>query len=728
MWRMSERWRLLVAGGDGARVARFACLVAGAICLVSGVSWAEEAGRFRRAASELERVNFAALRRAIEDLSKNFPEQYTQGAAYLQRLEAFERRLPEMRAALAGGEARAFESVDAVLALEREALLANPLLDFDRLLLVKRNADLLGLPMNWQGNCSLPRRGYDNEIALLDPLRPEDGLTTLFRPEESKMVADVDLHFDGEKLLFSMIGSHNRWQIWEMRADGTGLRQVTPGAYGDVDNYDACYLPNGKIVFDSTRCFQGIPCVGGSDAVANLYLMDADGRNTRQLCFDQDHSWCPTMLNNGRLLYTRWEYSDTPHYFSRLLFHMNPDGTGQAAYYGSNSYWPNSTFYARAVPNHPTKVAGIISGHHGVPRMGELVIFDPAIGRFEADGVVQRIPGYGKKVEPVIADQLVDNSWPKFLHPYPLSEKYFLVSCKPSPDALWGVYLVDVFDNLLPLHEVPGYVLFEPVPLRKTPRPPLIPDRVDLERDDATVYLADIYAGEGLKGVPEGTVKRLRIYEFHYGYPQMGGHKNVAVEGAWDVHRILGTVPVEPDGSASFAVPANTPLAVQPLDEEGKALQIMRSWFTAMPGEVLSCTGCHEEQNTAPPMRQTLASRRAPSAITPWRGPTRGFGFKREVQPVLDRYCVGCHVGQDWTFLYAADRGAVGMGLPRGCGDALQLRGPRYGLLVPREPGGPFNQAAGGHRRQPAADSESESLRGFHSKGRAIRRQGEDHD
>ena len=146
--------------------------------------------------------------------------------------------------------------------------------------------------------------------------------------------------------------------------------------------------------------------MGGSDKVANLFIMDPDGTLVRQLTFDQDHDWCPTVLNNGRILYTRWEYSDTPHYFTRLLFTMNPDGTNQAAYYGSNSYWPNSTFYARPIPGHPTKVVGVISGHHGVPRMGELVVFDPALGRFEEQGVVQRIPGFGQKVEPIIRDRL----------------------------------------------------------------------------------------------------------------------------------------------------------------------------------------------------------------------------------------------------------------------------------------------------------------------------------
>ena len=211
--------------------------------------------------------------------------------------------------------------------------------------------------------------------------------------------------------------------------------------------------------------------------MANLCRMNADGTGMRQLCFDQDHDWCPTVLNNGRVLYSRWEYSDAPHYFTRLLFHMNPDGTNQSEYYGSNSMWPNSIFYARPLPGHPTKVVAVISGHHGVPRMGELVVFDPALGRHEADGAVQRIPGRGQRVAPTIRDTLVDDSWPKFLHPYPLSQKQFLVACQPTPQSLWGIYLVDVFDNMVLLAEEPGYALFEPVPLRQPHRRPSFPTK-----------------------------------------------------------------------------------------------------------------------------------------------------------------------------------------------------------------------------------------------------------
>jgi hypothetical protein len=327
---------------------------------------------------------------------------------------------------------------------------------------------------------------------------------------------------------------------------------------------------------------------------------------------------------------------------------MNPDGTNQTALYGSNSYWPNSTFYARTIPEHPSKFVGVISGHHGVPRMGELIVFDPALGQHEADGAVQRIPGYGKKVEPIIRDQLVNDSWPRFLHPFPLSEKYFLAACQPDADSPWGIYLVDVFDNLLPICVEPGVAMLEPVPLRTTKRPPVIPERIDTRRKDAVVSLSDVYAGGGLKGVARGTVKELRLFAFDYGYQGLANHTYIGIEGPWDVHRILGTVKVEADGSSVFRVPANTPIAVQPLDGDGKALQLMRSWFVAMPGETISCVGCHEKTTDAPPTDGTFASKKPPQTIRPWFGPARGFSFDREVQPVLDKYCVGCHRGEPY--------------------------------------------------------------------------------
>ena len=540
--------------------------------------------------------------------------------------------------------------------LEREVALRHPLLDFERLLLVRRSrgSRSLGLPANWQSNCVLPREGFLNEISSLSPVRPDGELTTLHRPEKSHFVGDVDLHFDADRLLFSSIGEHNRWHVFEYRLDGAELRQVTP-ALPDIDQYDACYAPDGAILFSSTAPVAAVPCVNGSTRIANLYRIEPDGTTVRQLCFDQEHNWCPTMLPNGRVLYLRWEYTDTPHSHDRVLFQMNPDGTAQMEYYGSNSYWPNSLFYARPVPDAPGKFVGIVSGHHGVPRMGELVLFDVNRGRREGAGAVRRFPGRGLPVAPpghdkygsaLIADRLVDRSWPKFLHPWPLSESCILVACQPTAKSLWGIYLADGFDNLVLLHELPGESLLEPIPWRPTPPPPVIPPRVDLTRQDGLVYLSDVYRGDGLRGVPRDTVKSLRVISYHFLYPKMGGPQGVVgMDGPWDIKRIVGTVPVRKDGSALFRVPANTPLAVQPLDAEGKALQLMRSWFTAMPGETVSCAGCHESQNSTPPARATLAALGKPDDIRPWHGPPRGFNFAREVQPVLDAHCIRCHDG-----------------------------------------------------------------------------------
>jgi formylglycine-generating enzyme required for sulfatase activity len=153
----------------------------------------------------------------------------------------------------------------------------------------------------------------------------------------------------------------------------------------------------------------------------------------------------------------------------------------------------------------------------------------------------------------------------------------------------------------------------------------------------------DVYTGGGLEGVPRDTVKQLRLFAFDYGYQGLANHTYIGIEGPWDVHRIVGTVDVETDGSAAFRVPANTPLAVQPLDTEGKALQLMRSWFVAMPGENLSCVGCHENTTDVPPLQQTIAASQRPQDVRPWFGPGRGFSFDREVQPVLDKHCIGCH-------------------------------------------------------------------------------------
>jgi len=586
-----------------------------------------------------EDANCESLRLAVEDLSRTFPAKYTRGPEFLKRVETLQKE------SSAGGDKAKLAAEFAVL--QREALLANPLLDFDRMLVIQRNPANMGLPQNWEGNSSLSKRGYGNSIAVLSSIHSNAELKVLFSPPHDEFVGDMDLDFDAARILFSMPGSNGCWQVFEMSADGSKLRQLPLIPDNDVDNYSGCFLPDGNLIFSSSATFTGVPCVRGSADVANLFRWERDKGSIRRLTFEQDHNWCPNIMSDGRVLYLRWEYADIPHYVSRILFTMNPDGTVQREFYGSNSYWPNSVFYARPAPGSPTKFFGVVSGHHDTKRMGELVLFDTALGRHEAEGAIQRIPGRGRKVEAVIRDQLVAGSWPKFLHPWPLSEKYVIVVAQPGQGQEWGIYLADVFDNMVLIKKTPGLALIEPIPLKARARPPVIPPKVRLDATDALVHISDIYTGPGLKGIPRGTVKQLRLFTYGFSYQGMGGQiDRIGLDGPWDVRIIMGTVPVLPDGSANFRVPANLPIAMQPLDSSGRALQLMRSWMTAMPGEIVSCAGCHERQNTASPLRPPLALVKPPVEITPWRGGARGFSFTNEVQPVLDRYCIACHDGR----------------------------------------------------------------------------------
>ena len=384
-----------------------------------------------------------------------------------------------------------------------------------------------------------------------------------------------------------------------------------------------CYLPDGRIIFDSTSTFQGVPCVGGGDYVANLHLMNPDGTNIRRLCFDQDNDWYPVVLPSGRVMYLRWEYTDSAHYFSRVLMSMNPDGTGQTAVYGSNSYWPNATVLCAPAAGQPDEVCRRSSPATTACRAWASWCCStrPKAGR-KTRGAMQRIPGYGKPVKGIIKDSLVNGSWPKFLHPYPLSDKYFLVSCKPTPE----VGLGHLPGGCVRQHAVAegraglGVVRAAAAAQDRAPagdsrqgqaRPRPMPRCMCMTSTP----------GAGLRGVPRGTVKNLRVFQYEYSYRNQGGHYFVGMEGGWDVRRIIGTVPVEEDGSAMFRIPANTPVALQPLDEEGKALQQMRSWLVGMPGEYVSCVGLPRVAE----LHGRAASRASPRASRRWT-PRRGAG------------------------------------------------------------------------------------------------------
>jgi formylglycine-generating enzyme required for sulfatase activity len=595
----------------------------------------------------LKHITPSGVAAALDDMARRWPDRVEAAPAWLGTLAA-DRDI--LLARFDAGETAASADAAALVDRVRTALLALPLLDADRLLAVRRGAGNLALPGNWDNLQGLDRKGLDNQIAILSGLRQRPVLEPVWQPPVAQAYAgDLCLHWDARRLLFTSNNAMGRYRVHQLdlASPGAPACETAQIPDDDVDNYAGCWLADDEVLFISTASMIGVPCVRGASHIGHLYRTEGNGA-IRRLTFDQEHNWCPAVLADGRVMYLRWEYSDIPHFASRILFTMNPDGTGQRELYGSNSYWPNALFYARPIPDHPHRFAAIVSGHHGTRRAGELVVFDPSRGRFEADGVVQRIPGHGQPVVPVIEDRLVDKSWPRFLHPRPLGGGYILVSCQPDARSPWGLYLADFFDNLTLIHEEPGQALLEPILLEPGPRPPVIPGRVQ-PGAPARVKIVDIYEGPGLTGVPRGTVKALRVFTYAFSYRGMGGQVDrVGLDGPWDVRRVIGTVPVAVDGSAFFEVPANTPVAFHPLDANGRALQLMRSWTTVMPGELQSCAGCHEPQNAGPgPLRRMDALSGPPARIKPWYGPPRGFSFNREVQPVLDGHCVRCHDGRD---------------------------------------------------------------------------------
>jgi hypothetical protein len=473
------------------------------------------------------------------------------------------------------------------------------------------------------------------------------------------VVRDPDVSYDGRRVLFAWKKSldNDDYHLYELDAASGSVRQLTSGL-GFAD-YEGIYAPNGQIIFSSTRCVQTVDCWWTE--VSNLYTCDGDGRYLRRLGFDQVHTNYPTAMPDGRILYTRWEYSDRGQIYPQGLFEMNPDGTKQAEFYGNNSFFPTSLLHARGIPG-SGKVVAIFGGHHAL-QQGWLGIVDPRRGRQENQGTQLIAPV--RETEAVHVDAY-GQSGHQFQYPYPLSETEFIVAFRPegakktdgSP-AAFGIYWIDRDGRRELLASHPQISCNQPVPLVARPMPRLRPSPVDYRKKTALCYVQDVYAGPGLAGVPRGTIKKLRIVALDYRAAGIGSTENKGSagdatvstpistgNGTWDPKIVLGEATVHKDGSASFEVPARTPLYFQAIDRKGHAVQTMRSWTTLQPGETASCVGCHEDKNSAPPVRGAVVSSALSHGVERLQGfygPPRGFSFRREIQPILDRHCTECH-------------------------------------------------------------------------------------
>ncbi len=624
----------------------------------------QEATRQRFAEIDLRRVGrevreeancLPALRSAVADLAGRYAQRYPRGEEFLDQLarieEVLQRDLDEIQPELLSALLQELKS------LRREALVAHPLLVEQPIVFVVRHqysshyhaidtlfsTDEFNADRNQQ-HVDLFEGG--GALKVID-LATGEVRTVLQLPEG--VVRDPDVHFDGQRIVFAMRrGKEEDYHIWEIQADGSGLKQLTSATC--VADFDPIYLPDDSIVFSSTREPKYNQC--SRDIGANLFRMEPDGANIHQMGKNNLFDNHAALMPDGRILYARWEYVDRNFGDAHSLWTVNPDGTNQALWWGNNTASPGAAFNPHVIPG--TERVLCIFGPHHDRLWGALAIVDRRLGIEGRPGVIRTWPAqWIDRVRTGGAfdcDEFARVSL-KYADPWPLDEHNFLVSRMISPGESMGIFLVDLWGNEVLLHaEAPG--CFDPMPLGPRPRPPVIPTHRDFENGEGVFYVSDVYQGTHMEGITRGSVKQLRIVEApekrHWARGAWFGQGYTAPGMNWhslECKRILGTVPVEADGSASFILPAETFVYFQLLDENGMMVQSMRSGTSVQSGERIGCVGCHEQRRCAPPSATAmpLALLRPPSRPESWYGPRRTFSFMAEVQPVLDRHCTTCH-------------------------------------------------------------------------------------
>ncbi len=499
--------------------------------------------------------------------------------------------------------------------------------------------------------------------------------TLLERPQG--LIRDLEVSYDGAKLLFAMRQTRDEnFHLFEINADGSGLKQLTFQA--DAADMDPAYLPDGRIVFSSTRDPKYCGC--NRHMQANLFAMDADGTNIRQLGRNTLYESRPSVLADGRIIYDRWEYVDRHYGPSFGLWTMSPDGRTPALFYGNNAWSPGAIFDARALPKadggfHADRVVCVFGSCHERP-WGALVILDRRLGLDGMKPLLRTWPndlspyltytadyGNGRSLQHPMEGRIdtFGQQWRagsgvplKYEDPFPLDESHVLcVRMIEQGSERTGLFLLDAVDGAEAFLHADGPGCFDPMPLMSRWRPPVMPEQIDLSQKTGTFYVTDIYRGTGMDRVPRGAIKTLRVIEApakrFWTQPSwwMDMSQYPAVNyNCTSTKRILGDVPVEEDGSAYFEMPADRFVFFQALDKDGMMVQSMRSGTSLQPGEHAGCTGCHENRyDSQPPQTgaRPLALKRAPSPLRPWYGPERDFNYLTEVQPVFDAHCVKCH-------------------------------------------------------------------------------------
>ena len=476
----------------------------------------------------------------------------------------------------------------------------------------------------------------------------------------------LSVSFDGESVYFGFAPRApekpdfyspdvKHFDIYAVDADGGNLRRLTDGRY---DDFDPCPLPDGGIAFMSTRRGGFIRCNNPWEPLPTytLHRMEADGSGLKTLSFHETCEWHPNVLADGTIAYSRWDYVDRSAAHFHGLWTSNPDGTNPRHLFGSYTQRINACFQPHSVPG-SNKVAFIAGAHHADVG-GSLVLLDPDLVGRDGETGEDRFDA----IEVLTPDVCFPEApgWPDtyFHSPWPLSENYFLVaySLDPLPgmgpkveeDTETGIYLFDRFGNLELLYRKEGISSMYPVPLAPRPVPRVARGPVDVAlAQHGEFVLSNVGRGLGAEQGP-GRVRALRIFQFlPKSETHVANNPRLGYANAESARMLLGTVPVEPDGSAYFRAPARKLLTFQAVDDTGRAVQGMRSATYLQPGERRSCVGCHEPAGSAPAVQPLAALLREPSIIEPGPDGSRPWSFARLVQPVLNEHCVRCHDGTE---------------------------------------------------------------------------------
>jgi len=547
--------------------------------------------------------------------------------------------------------------------LKRHIALANPLMHFGELLFCKRvPTSYSHLVMQYYGWRARPGGG----IFVLE--RPGYSLAcrdVFSGALESGNVLEPRLSYDAQRVVFSHVKCRDDGQPWDPAAldntvdtgfyhiwvgnlDGTGLEQLTHGAYDDLM---PCWLPDGGFAFSSTRRRGYARCFGGQFSqrwhVYTMHRMNGDGSGVRLLSAHDTNEWFPSVSDSGHILYSRWDYIDRDAVTHQNLWSMRADGTNPVAVWGNATSAPHCVFQAQPIPG-TGKILFTASAHHSITA-GSLVIVDPSVSDNGHAALTRITP----EVPFPEAESMDIREY--YTAPWPLSDRFFLTAYSPTP-LVWepganapnalGIYLLDKFGNRELIYRDPQIGCTNPCPLAARPVPPVITGpMVDNGRDVGEMMLADVY--EGLGEIPRGAIKQLRVVQILPKTTHISNSPPIGLALEENARAILGTVPVEPDGSARFLVPAMRPLLFQALDEEGCAYQTMRTVTYVQPGERISCTGCHESRRQAAGDFSAAAFHRAASVIDPGPLGGRPFSYMELVQPIWSAHCVRCHGPQD---------------------------------------------------------------------------------